>query len=75
MLGMSSPAAREDSAQEAGWRADKVPCDWEHSKPPEDAEALTSDGQLHKLTLREGVGELPPKHARCLGERSPAPRR
>jgi len=69
-------AEPEDSAQdvlEPGWRPDKLVDDWQHGKPPADAEALTSDGQLLKLTLREGSGELPPKHARCLGEGSPAP--
>ena len=37
-------------------------------RPPPDAVALTSDGALHKLVLREGTGEMPPKHARALGE-------
>lgn len=69
-LAMAS-AEPEDSAQEVGWRPEKGAIDWQHSKPPPEAEALTSDGQLHKLTLREGEGELPPKHARCLGEGSP----
>lgn len=68
-------AEPEDSAQEVGWRPEKGAIDWQHSKPPPEAEALTSDGQLHKLTLREGEGELPPKHARCLGEGSSAPHR
>ena len=69
-------AEPEDSAQdvlEPSWRPYKLADDWQHGKPPADAEALTSDGQLLKLTLREGSGELPPKHARCLGEGSPAP--
>lgn len=64
----SAQAAPEDSAQEAGWRPDKVEGGWQHSKPPPEAQALTPDGQLHKLTLREGSGDVPPKHARCLGE-------
>jgi len=40
-------------------------------RPPE-AVAITEDGLLHMLTLREGTGEVPPKHARCLGEPSDA---
>lgn len=30
--------------------------------------AITEDGKLYVLTLREGEGELPPKHSRCLGK-------
>lgn len=56
----------EDSAAEPGWRPDK-PSAYEHAHPPPEATALTDDGQLHMLTLREGSGEAPPKHARCLG--------
>ena len=68
-LAMSSPPAEpEDSAQEAAWRPDKAQGDWQHGKPPPEAQPLTADGQLHKLTLREGSGDVPPKHARCLGE-------
>jgi hypothetical protein len=37
-------------------------------RPPADAVAVTGDGALHKLVLQEGTGEMPPKHARCLGE-------
>jgi hypothetical protein len=36
--------------------------------PPPDAVAVTADGALCKLVLQEGTGEMPPKHARCLGE-------
>ena len=68
-------AEPEDSAQEVGWRPEKDASDWQHNTPPPEAEALTSDGQLLKLTLREGVGDLPPKHARCLGEGRTAPHR
>lgn len=38
-------------------------------RPPAEAVQVTDDGLLHKLTLQEGTGEVPPKHARCLGER------
>ncbi|KAL4443626.1 hypothetical protein ABPG75_011363 [Micractinium tetrahymenae] len=33
---------------------------------PAEAVPLTEDGLLHLLTLREGEGDVPPKHARCL---------
>lgn len=33
---------------------------------PDEAVALTDDGLLHVLTLREGEGVVPPKHSRCL---------
>ena len=39
----------------------------EMQRPPE-AVPITKNGALHKLVLHEGTGELPPKHARCLGE-------
>lgn len=28
---------------------------------------VTPDGGVRKAVLQEGTGELPPKHARCLG--------
>jgi hypothetical protein len=32
---------------------------------------VTADGGVTKTILREGTGDLPPLHARCLGESKP----
>jgi len=34
---------------------------------PEDAIHLTDDGGVCKLVVREGNGDIPPLHSRCIG--------
>jgi hypothetical protein len=38
------------------------------SEIAEEALLITPDGGVKKVMLQEGEGELPPIHARCLGE-------
>lgn len=35
---------------------------------PEGATAVVEDGGVKMLIVKEGTGELPPMHSRCLGE-------
>ena len=34
---------------------------------PDDAIKLTEDGGVSKLVVREGNGDIPPLHSRCIG--------
>ena len=40
----------------------------EDSSPAEQPISVTPDGGVTKVVLREGTGEAPSRHARCLGE-------
>ena len=38
------------------------------SVAPDEAINVTEDGGVKRLVVREGTGDVPPLHSRCLGE-------